>query len=72
MSCRKCELLLELRTPKSPRDYWVMTEIFVLLHGSDVCTKIDDVERPWLSEFSKRSDRLGYVPSLPVLAEMNR
>ena len=38
-SCPKCALLLELyeRTPKLPRDYWVMTEIFVLLHGSDVC-----------------------------------
>jgi len=32
-----------------------MTEIFVLLHGSDVCTKIDDVERPsWLNDFSRR------------------
>ena len=37
--CEKCALLLELyeRTPKSNRDYWVMTELFVLLHGSDVC-----------------------------------
>ena len=39
--CQACELLLELyeRTPKTPRDYWVMTELFVLLHGSDVCPK---------------------------------
>ena len=21
----------------SPREYWIMTEIFVYLHGSDVC-----------------------------------
>ena len=37
--CPKCKLLLELYegTPKSPRQYWVMTELFVLLHGSDVC-----------------------------------
>ena len=38
-TCRKCKLLLELyeRTSKSNRDYWVMTELFVLLHGSDRC-----------------------------------
>lgn len=37
--CEKCELLLELygQTPKSPRCYWVMTELFCHLHGSDVC-----------------------------------
>ena len=62
MSCRKCDLLLELYecTPKTPRDYWVMTELFVMLHGSDVChdvEELDDVERPWLSDpkFSRRS-----------------
>lgn len=35
----KCNLLSELyeKTPKSNRDYWVMTELFALLHGSDVC-----------------------------------
>jgi len=38
-ACEKCGLLKELfeRTPESPRDYWLMTEIFVLLHGSDEC-----------------------------------
>jgi len=38
-SCEKCETLFELyeRTPKAPRDYWLMTEIFVMLHGGDVC-----------------------------------
>ena len=63
MSCRKCDLLTELfeRTPKSPRDYYAMTEIFILLHGSDVCggnEDLDDVERPWLSDpkFSRRPD----------------
>ena len=37
--CKKCEILSELynRTPKSNRDYWIMTELFVLLHGSDEC-----------------------------------
>jgi len=25
------------RTPMTNRDYWLMTELFVLLHGSDVC-----------------------------------
>lgn len=35
MSCQKCELLAELydRTPKTNRDYWLMTEIFYYLHG---------------------------------------
>jgi len=40
MACRKCKLLKELfeRTPKSKRDYWIMTELFVLLHGGkDFC-----------------------------------
>ena len=38
-SCAKCNFLIELyeRTPKSDRDYWLMTELFVLLHGSDEC-----------------------------------
>ena len=33
--------LMELyeRTPKAPRDYWLMTEIFVMLHGGDVCSE---------------------------------
>ena len=37
--CVKCNYLSELyeRTPKSNRDYWVMTELFILLHGSDEC-----------------------------------
>jgi len=37
--CKKCKLLMELfeRTPMTNRDYWLMTELFVLLHGSDVC-----------------------------------
>lgn len=40
MSCERCELLEELyeRTPKSDRDYWLMTELFVMLHGGvDFC-----------------------------------
>lgn len=38
-NCKKCNLLSEFyeRTPKSNRDYWLMTELFVLLHGSDEC-----------------------------------
>ena len=38
-TCEKCKLLSELYegTPKSNRDYWIMTELFVLLHGSDEC-----------------------------------
>lgn len=37
--CHKCACLLELyeRTPKSERDYWVMTELFVELHDGDTC-----------------------------------
>ena len=38
-ACYKCELLAELykQVPKTPRNYWVLTELVVLLHGSDVC-----------------------------------
>ncbi len=37
--CYKCAYLHELyeRTPKSNRDYWLMTELFVMLHKDDVC-----------------------------------
>lgn len=39
--CEKCALLAELYddTPKSNRDYWIMTELFVYLHGGDICDK---------------------------------
>lgn len=37
--CPACELLVELfsQTGQEPRDYWVMTELFVMLHNGDVC-----------------------------------
>lgn len=37
--CYKCELLAVLyeQVPETPRNYYVMTELFMLLHGSDVC-----------------------------------
>lgn len=38
--CEKCILLSQIycRTPETDRDYWLMTELFVMLHdGSDVC-----------------------------------
>jgi len=40
-ACSKCKMLMELyrRTPQAPRDYWLMTELFVMLHNSDVCSK---------------------------------
>ena len=50
--CRKCELLMELftRTPKDNRDYWVMTELFVMLHdGKDYCMIT--------SEFKEKDDK---------------
>lgn len=40
MTCRECEMLLELfeLSGRSPREYWLMTELFVLLHGGkDYC-----------------------------------
>ena len=42
--CEKCKRLFELyeRTPKDARDYWLMTELFVMLHGSDVCPSAFD------------------------------
>ena len=38
-TCKKCKYLMELfqRTPMTYRDYWLMTELFVWLHGGDVC-----------------------------------
>ena len=46
--CEKCDLLMELfeRTPLTNRDYWVMTELFVLLHdGKDHCSPQSSGER---------------------------
>jgi hypothetical protein len=45
MKCPKCEMLLELHeaTDKTDRQYWVMTELFVMLHGSDVCEYKPDI-----------------------------
>lgn len=44
LTCNKCQTLIELyqRTPQSDRDYWLMTELFVMLHGGDVCDKAFD------------------------------
>ena len=45
-TCKSCELLSELyeAADKSPRLYWVMTELFVLLHGGkDVCGEKEKV-----------------------------
>lgn len=37
--CKKCNLLTELyeSTEKTNRDYWLMTELFIELHGKDYC-----------------------------------
>ena len=37
--CQKCVYLFELfeNTQKTNRDYWLITELFVILHGGDVC-----------------------------------
>ena len=42
--CEKCHYLVELlkRTPQTNKDYWLMTELFVMLHGSDVCREKED------------------------------
>jgi len=39
VKCEKCKMLMKLfeRTPMTNKDYWLMTELFVMLHGSDVC-----------------------------------
>ena len=39
--CKKCEYLIQLyaKTDHSPESYWLMAELFVLLHdGSDDCS----------------------------------
>ena len=65
-NCQKCKLLLELfeRTPKSNRDYWVMTKLFVFLHGSDVCSERND-----LMAYPKNDSRLKEVGYAKVQKE---
>lgn len=38
-NCPKCALLAELyeQVPKTPRNYYVATELIFILHGSDIC-----------------------------------
>jgi len=45
--CEACEQLVELyeATPKTERHYWLMTELFVKLHGGDVCNSIAEGAR---------------------------
>ena len=54
--CRKCEMLFELyeQTPKTNRDYWVMTELFVMLHGGDVCNENQEFERRTKMKYRKK------------------
>lgn len=61
MACYKCELLAELykQVPQTPRNYWVMTELFIFLHGSDVCDG-DDEQTP--REQMQQALRGGWVP----------
>jgi len=43
--CKKCSLLAELydQVEPTPRNYWIMTELFVWLHnGKDYCTEVED------------------------------
>lgn len=40
MKCEKCEILFELydQVEKTNRNYWLMTELFVMIHdGKDEC-----------------------------------
>ncbi len=40
LNCKKCKYLSELYESienPSNRDYWLMTELFVMLHGKDYC-----------------------------------
>ena len=41
-ACDKCDLLNELyqNTKITSRDYYVMTELFVMLHDGDVCETV--------------------------------
>jgi len=69
MGCYKCELLAELyeQVPKTPRNYYVMTELIVLLHGSDVCRE-GKAESPDLSNYGRGG---GDVPVLRLLFQAN-
>ena len=44
MNCDKCNKLMELfsQTPQNNRSWWLMTELFVMLHGSDECSGGED------------------------------
>jgi len=39
--CDKCKKLYDLyvRTPRTDQDYWLMTELFAMLHNGDYCQK---------------------------------
>ena len=63
MSCDKCDKLMELfkSAEQTNRNYWLMTELFVMLHnGKDVCSGIDREEpcddTGWVDIYSDLSD----------------
>ena len=63
MSCDKCDKLIELfiSAEQTNRNYWLMTELFVMLHnGKDVCGG-GDIDEPcndtgWVDIYSDLPD----------------
>jgi len=46
--CQKCKMLFALydQAPKTNKNYWIMTELFVLLHdGKDECVQRLELEK---------------------------
>jgi len=64
MSCYKCDILMELfkRTPGTNRDYWLMTELFVMIHGSDICDKAKPMKYGMLKDMKKDKDTIASNP----------
>ena len=70
MSCERCTLLEELyeRTPKSDRDYWLMTELFVMLHGGlDFCRCVGENAPQGISEVEAMADNQKLKNALAAL-----
>jgi len=53
--CNKCKLLMELfeQAPQNNRNYWIMTELFMILHGSDECNYGEEVpDAGWIDIYT--------------------
>lgn len=57
MKCKHCEFLdgrFYTEGNKTDREYWLWTEVFVYLHGTDICDGTDKQTQKFKKIFKKK------------------